>query len=36
MCTDENNGKNETNITPPTLTPVTVFLIAEKVLRLWL
>ena len=34
MCTDENNDKNKTNLPPPPSTPVTVFLIAEKLLSL--
>ena len=34
MCTGKNNDKNKTNLPPPPLTPVTVFLIAEKPLSL--
>ena len=34
MCTDENNDKNNTKLTPPPSTPVTIFLIAEKLLSL--
>ena len=30
MCTDKNKDKNKTKLTPPHSTPVTVFLIAEK------
>ena len=36
MCTDKINDKNKTNLTPPPSTPVTVLLIAEKLLILWL
>ena len=36
MCTDKNNGKNNTNVLPHPSTPITVFLIAEKLLSLWL
>ena len=36
MCTDENNDKNKTNLFLPPSTPVTVFLIARKLLYLWL
>ena len=39
MRTDKNNDKNKTNLPPPPppppSTPVTVFLIAEKLLNLW-
>ena len=34
MCTDKNNDKNKTNLLPPPFTPVTVFVIAEKLLSL--
>ena len=34
MCAGKNNDKNKTNLPPPPFTPVTVFLIAEKPLRL--
>ena len=34
MCTDKNNGKNNTNVLPHPSTPITVFLIAEKLLSL--
>ena len=34
MCTDKNNGKKNTNSPLPPSTPVTVFLIAEKLLSL--
>ena len=33
-CTDKNNDKNKTNLPPPSSSPVTVFLIAEKLLSL--
>ena len=33
---DKNNDKNKTNLLPLLSIPVTVFLIAEKLLRLWL
>ena len=36
MCTDENNDKSKTNLPPPPSTSATVFLIAEKLLSLWL
>ena len=32
MCTDKNNDKNKNNLPLPHSTPVTVFLIAEKLL----
>ena len=36
MCADKND-KNKTNLPPPpTSTPATVFVIAEKLLSLWL
>ena len=35
-CTDKNNDKNKTSLPPPPSTPVTVFLIAEKLLSPWL
>ena len=34
MCTDENNDKNKTNLFLTPSTPVTVFLIARKLLYL--
>ena len=36
MCTDKNNDKNKKKLPhpPPTFTPVTVFFIAQKLLRL--
>ena len=34
MCTDENNDKTKTILSPPPPNPVTIFLIAEKLLRL--
>ena len=36
LCTDKNNDKNKTNLPLLTSTPVTVFLIAEKLLSLQL
>ena len=36
MCRDKNNDTNKTNLPPPPFTPVTVFLIVEKLLSLWL
>ena len=39
MCADKNNDKNKKNLHPPSpvpsSTPVTVYLIAEKLLSLW-
>ena len=32
MCRDKNNDKNKTNLSPPRFTPVTVFLMDEKLL----
>ena len=34
MCTCKNNDKNKTNLPPSPFTPVTVFLIDEKLLTL--
>ena len=34
MCIDKNNNKSKTNLPPITFTPVTVFLVAEKLLSL--
>ena len=34
MCTDKNNDENKTKLPPPLYNPVTVFLIAEKLLSL--
>ena len=34
MCTDKNNDKNKTSLPSPPSTPVTVLLIAEKILSL--
>ena len=34
MCTDKNDEKNKTNLPPPPCTPVTVFVIAKKLLSL--
>ena len=36
VCTDKNKNKNKTNIPPLPFHSVTVFLIAEKLLSLWL
>ena len=37
ICTDENNDKNKKELPPPlSSTPIAVFLIAEKLLTLWL
>ena len=35
MCTHKNNDKNKTNFPLPPSSPVTVFLIAEKLLSLY-
>ena len=34
MSTNKSNGKNKTNLIPPSSTPVTVFLTVEKLSRL--
>ena len=36
MCTDKINDKNKTNLPPSPSIPVTVFLIPEKLISLWL